>query len=221
MASATGEADGAGRLAPVDGRLPCGIWYATDHMILSREYRECITRPKACQPGSAWRQGGQPRKKPRSTVSADSYQDRTTLLVSLKLFESMSRHQLAELIHSWCSPSIFEHSATKSEDEIREVAAATVENGAALSIIEAIKPRRHHGRGTLRPRPAGVREDGRVGTLPGRQAPGEGGRLPSFVGNFYPFEGLVCWQGPFWSSRAIGCLPHTHTAGRPSQQTRH
>ena len=73
-------------------------------------------------------------------LSADLYQDRASLSVSLKLFESMSMYRPAELIHSWCAPTIFEHSATKTTDEILKVAAAAVANGTALSIIEAINP---------------------------------------------------------------------------------
>jgi Hypothetical glycosyl hydrolase 6 len=73
-------------------------------------------------------------------LSADLYQDRASLSVSLKLFERLSRHHPAELIQSWCAPTIFEHSATKTSAEILDSAAAAISNGTALSIIEAINP---------------------------------------------------------------------------------
>ena len=73
-------------------------------------------------------------------LSADLYQDRASLSVSLKLFESMSKHRPAELIQSWCTPTIFEHNATKTSAEIMDAAAAAVSNGTGLSIIEAINP---------------------------------------------------------------------------------
>jgi hypothetical protein len=73
-------------------------------------------------------------------LSADLYQDRATLSVSLKLFSSLSRHHPVELIHSWSAPTIFEHTATKTGPEILSVAASAVSNGAALSIIEAVNP---------------------------------------------------------------------------------
>ena len=88
-----------------------------------------------------WESGSSERlSQTADWLSADLYQDRASLSVSLKLFESMSKHHPAELIQSWCTPTIFEHNATKTSAEIMDTAAAAVSNGTGLSIIEAINP---------------------------------------------------------------------------------
>ncbi len=88
-----------------------------------------------------WGSGSSERlSKTADWLSADLYQDRASLSVSLKLFESMSKHRPAELIQSWCAPTIFEHNGTKTSAEILDAAAAAMSNGTGLSIIEAINP---------------------------------------------------------------------------------
>lgn len=73
-------------------------------------------------------------------MSADLYCDRYGLSFSSKLFYALSTEKPFERINCWNVPNIHEHVITKTADEMRMIAYATIMNDGALTVIDQIDP---------------------------------------------------------------------------------
>jgi hypothetical protein len=73
-------------------------------------------------------------------ISADTYNGRYGMSYVGKLYYSLSNIKPYELINCWNWPNIHEHSVTKTEDEMRQVAFSTIMNDGALVVIDQIDP---------------------------------------------------------------------------------
>lgn len=73
-------------------------------------------------------------------VSADVYRDRQGMSYTSKIFHALSRVKPFERVNCWNVPNIHEHVITKTEDEMRQVAFATIMNDGALTVIDQIDP---------------------------------------------------------------------------------
>jgi hypothetical protein len=73
-------------------------------------------------------------------LSADLYGGKYYLSFMAKLFYGLSGTRPFEQINSWCYPDIFEHSVTRTEDELRANTFSTLINGGAMVFIDAIDP---------------------------------------------------------------------------------
>ena len=73
-------------------------------------------------------------------MSADLYSNRYGLSYSSKFFYSLSNIKPFERVNCWNYPNIHEHSITRTEDELDQIAYATIMNDGALSVIDQINP---------------------------------------------------------------------------------
>ena len=73
-------------------------------------------------------------------LSADTYTTREGLSFALKLSNRLSRIRPAELINTWTAPAIFEHTVTRTPEEMEIVTSVAIAHDCALSVIDAVDP---------------------------------------------------------------------------------